>query len=520
LSYFIFGMAAVSVVWTLTSIGEADRLTTRRALRTSSNKIPPIVNSIETNSIREWQTKFPVHTHDNHYNTDTWEDIPHPGIAFSGLHRIRMLLPEKASQISETIRVPKFWNPPQFGPDGVRSFLGNTGRRVLTREEAQLVGSVDPQTGKATIFVSVASYRDSECTLTLESIYARAKYPDRIRVAVVDQIDVESAEDIPCGQPAIPCGQDPHQILCKYAHLIDVYQAPAFLMVGPVFARHIGHRMYRGEHYALQVDAHVRFIQDWDDNIIQQWESTHNEMAVLSTYLSDIDGSIDPITHQSQRKDRNILCRIQYDGAGLQRRLTLKQPTKQNEPSVHGSPLLHPFWSAGFSFSRGHFIVSVPYDQYLPMIFQGEEATIALRGFTYGYDFYAPEQSVAFHIYAIKGHMDRRGRHKFWENDLLFKGSLEKSTSRLNGITGLLGKHDNKSYFSAEEDQYGLGHVRSKEKYFETFGIHPQSETVELQLCNFVDKEMHQLFTAYLRKDGMGIDYNNFNYSFHGPNRQ
>jgi hypothetical protein len=45
--------------------------------------------------------------------------------------------------------------------------------------------------------------------------------------------------------------------------------------------------MYRGEYYAMQVDAHVTFAQDWDTDIIQQLEATKNEMAVLSTYLSD-----------------------------------------------------------------------------------------------------------------------------------------------------------------------------------------------------------------------------------------
>lgn len=29
-----------------------------------------------------------------------------------------------------------------------------------------------------------------------------------------------------------------------------------------------------------------------------------------------------------------------------------------------------PFWAAGFSFSRGHFKVQVPYDGYQPMVFQ------------------------------------------------------------------------------------------------------------------------------------------------------
>lgn len=99
-------------------------------------------------------------------------------------------------------------------------------------------------------------------------------------------------------------------------------------------------------------------------------------------------------------------------------------------PEVKGMPQLQPYWAAGFSFSRGHFVATTPYDLYQPvrichvtisitictlyslscasllisnfqiffirkqMIFQGEEMSITLRGFTAGYDFYSPEKSV------------------------------------------------------------------------------------------------------------------------------
>jgi Glycosyltransferase (GlcNAc) len=63
---------------------------------------------------------------------------------------------------------------------------------------------------------------------------------------------------------------------------------------------------------------------------------------------------------------------------------------------------LQPYWAAGFSFARGHFTVRVPYDGYQPMVFQGEEIAIGIRGFTWGYDFYAPRFSVVFHEYASK----------------------------------------------------------------------------------------------------------------------
>ena len=36
----------------------------------------------------------------------------------------------------------------------------------------------------------------------------------------------------------------------------------------------------------MQVDAHVEFVRGWDVEIIEQWHSAKNEMAVLSNYLS------------------------------------------------------------------------------------------------------------------------------------------------------------------------------------------------------------------------------------------
>jgi hypothetical protein len=38
--------------------------------------------------------------------------------------------------------------------------------------------------------------------------------------------------------------------------------------------------------------------------------------------------------------------------------------------AVKEMPMLQPFWAAGFSFSKGHFKLRVPYDAYQPMVFQ------------------------------------------------------------------------------------------------------------------------------------------------------
>ena len=46
-------------------------------------------------------------------------------------------------------------------------------------------------------------------------------------------------------------------------------------------ARHVGDRMYRGQTFVMQMDAHCQFVNSWDTQIISQWTQTQNEMAVL-----------------------------------------------------------------------------------------------------------------------------------------------------------------------------------------------------------------------------------------------
>jgi hypothetical protein len=94
-------------------------------------------------------------------------------------------------------------------------------------------------------------------------------------------------------------------------------------------------------------------------------------------------------------------------------------------PSNLVMPQLEPYWAAGFSFSRGHFVVNVPYDLYQPMIFQGEEMSIGIRGFTIGYDYFAPQRSVCFHHYASQDTSHKRDKvPKFWVSIFICNWSM------------------------------------------------------------------------------------------------
>jgi len=162
------------------------------------------------------------------------------------------------------LKVPRFWSP-KPGED-----VNKIGSRVNNFE---------------TIFLMIASYRDWQCHETITSAYSLADHPERLFVGAVEQ-NVEG--DLSCVYTEKPCDTDPEQPICKYRNQISVYHMEASMATGPVTARHIGDRLYRGEYFVMQMDAHCLFIRHWDTRIINQWTQTRNEMAVLSSYLTDV----------------------------------------------------------------------------------------------------------------------------------------------------------------------------------------------------------------------------------------
>jgi len=455
---------------------------------------------------------FPLHVKE-----ETTETIEHPGAPYIKEGTF------PADVNAHSLRVPMFFDKAYGGVynnqqnnnhnNSIRQYLGNFGERLITKQEALSIGSFDSQ-GRETIYASVASYRDPECAGTVADLFERAEYPQRIRVAIVEQR--LASRDTVCTTPPVDCATDPKQALCQYAHLIDYFEMDARLGVGPVFARHLAHRHYRGEYFAMQIDSHVRFTEHWDTDIIKQWKSAKNEMAILTAYPSDITDAIDPETHKSQHPSRPIMCASDFEGSGAKKHLRHGQQP-EGRPGIVGQPTLHPFWAAGFSFARGHFVIQVPYDQYLPMVFQGEEISIGMRAFTHGYDFYAAERGVCFHMYAIKENKERRKNiPKFWENGQMYSHAGEPSMKRLNTLIKMKDWPEDE-WPQNEKEYYTLGKVRQPDKFFKTFGIHLEEEKVEGHLCRFVGKPMMKVFLPALRSDGMGIDYDKIDYEFKDP---
>jgi hypothetical protein len=151
------------------------------------------------------------------------------------------------------------------------------------------------------------------------------------------------------------------------------------------------------------------------------------------------------------------------------------------------SPVLEPFWAAGFSFARGHFTLRVPYDCCTPMLFQGEEIDIGIRAWTNGYDLYTPPM--------------------FWENSAQHQGESMRSARRVQAAIKM-GDPAPSSFDCTDREAYATGTVRSADDFYALFGIDRAAKAVTKDLCLWsTSGQMHRQLTAYMRPDKKGIDY-------------
>jgi hypothetical protein len=124
----------------------------------------------------------------------------------------------------------------------------------------------------------------------------------------------------------------------------------------------------------LQTDAHMTFVTGWDEDVIGQFDAAGNDMAVLSTYPTEVEGSLDA-DGRSLQKTSPVMCATQFTGEGLLRHGSAIEiyPVRRQKRALWATcrshpeslvflfvvrllqmfgpkaPVLHPFWAAGFS---------------------------------------------------------------------------------------------------------------------------------------------------------------------------
>ena len=290
---------------------------------------------------------------------------------------------------------------------------------------------------KDTIFISVASYRDSECPLTINDAFQKADQPSKIYVGICQQ---NNSSDLDCFNQS------------KYKKNIQIFRMSYKDAKGPTYARYICSTLWNGEEYYFQIDSHTIFTQGWDTK--------------LKNLLRNTPGNPDKnvITHYPPSKDddSNLLsymCRSHFNNKNT---LMFESALIKNEKNYK---LVSPYLAAGMFFLKSDFLKKVPYDPELPFLFQGEEYLLSSRLWTNGYNFYMPSENI------IKHHYTRQGQPKFWNDHSNWKDPQQNSMARAKYILGWIPLKEVPLKWRRNINNYGIGSVRSVEDFHKFTGV-------------------------------------------------
>lgn len=298
------------------------------------------------------------------------------------------------------------------------------------------------------IFISIAAYRDPELLPTIRDMIKKADNPDNLVFAIAWQ---HSAEDEWDTFKEFE-GDDRFRI-------IDI---PHEKSQGTCWARSLAQGAYRGEKYYMQLDSHHRFEKNWDTKcikMIKQLQDKGHAKPLLTAYLPSYDPADDPKARVKE------IWKLTFDRFTPEGVIFMLPATMENWEKKE-APVPTRFFSAHFVFTLGSFVEEVPYDPNL--YFHGEEISLAVRSFTWGYDMFIPNKLIAWHEYTRKGRIRHWDENKKWEE--LNNASLLRS-KKLLGVDGI----ENDIDFG----KYGFGDVRTVKDYERYSGIRLSDRAVQ-----------------------------------------
>lgn len=290
------------------------------------------------------------------------------------------------------------------------------------------------------IFVQIASYRDPQLVETIKDMISNAKRPNNLVIGICRQYHPDDKFD----------NLDEWKNDKRF-RVVDVLYTES---KGVCWARNQVQQLYEGEEYTLQIDSHMRFVQNWDDLMIEMIENLQKEgyeKPLLTGYVSSFDPENDP-KGRVKEPWRMVFDRFIPEGAVFFLPETIPSYMDLDKP------IPSRFYSAHYCFTLGIFSEEVQHNP--EYYFHGEEISIAARAYTWGYDLFHPHRTLIWHEYT------RKGRTKQWDDDKKWvdKNNHSHLTNRkLFGMDGEVQEgHDGK---------YGFGPIRTLRQYEEYSGL-------------------------------------------------
>ena len=384
----------------------------------------------------------------------------------------------------------------------IESYFQLTKKYLAPLDEAYRGKAIFPIREDESIFISLAAFREQLLAQTLKSAFDQAKDPDKLFIGAVVQNcfgndgrqcrtglqvigkndqgrDMVKMSDAPPDENGIEvfCQDAKYKKYCDAGHIRVLYVHDTDAL-GPATARYYASKLWGGESYVLQMDAHLEFAPSWDQRYIQEVKAAKNfPKAILSSYPPGFQ----EFGHYQGGSPGARLCTCEFSTNQAESHI-LRINTRGTTPKDAPRPTQIAFIAAGFFFARAEFLKDVPFDPYVPWCFMGEEIALSMRAWTAGWNIYAPRQNLIAHQYRP----GRMGLPKFWESVGRDSGRPGLNTRLQNHVIRRI-KHlvgypeDTVEAIGAggdgivltDKDHYGLGTERTREAYLELTKIDP-----------------------------------------------
>ncbi|EED36466.1 conserved hypothetical protein [Luminiphilus syltensis NOR5-1B] len=227
----------------------------------------------------------------------------------------------------------------------------------------------------ARIFVAIASYADPELPRTVKDCIDMAAMPEQLSFGICAQQD-----------PLAPIDLDPFKTDARFR----LIERPVSESRGGPWARNLVQSLWRGEPYTLQVDAHMKFEPSWDTRLIDMLEALPAEKPIITMnaplFYYDQQGRLHRKTEMGVPTTRVSDWNADYGWAPW---FDFGPPNRQSQARTR-------FINGNFAFSHGQWNIEVPQDP--EHYYWGEEFSVTVRSYTWGYDFFLPDEVVAWHM--------------------------------------------------------------------------------------------------------------------------
>lgn len=232
----------------------------------------------------------------------------------------------------------------------------------------------------SSIFVQIPSYRDLELSKTIYSAINKASCENQINFGISNVVLHEKEIFITNANP-------------KWTK-ITVKTSIAPESIGVLKSRKIANNLYDGEDYYLQIDAHMRFLKNWDIDLIGLINS-YKKMFFQKPLISMYPASYwyDDNFNENYSESNTSTCIVFTENKSSFENTYIPSQTAL---AVNINCAYTASIAGGFIFTIGEFSNITPNEK---ITFWGEEILTAARAYTSGFDLLMSDKSYVSHLY-------------------------------------------------------------------------------------------------------------------------